>query len=68
MTLSINMSRTSNRENLNIKWKKEESKMKRREKFKSLEISKKRLLTDKEKSMLSELKELMRHKKEMPDK
>ena len=68
MMLSINMSRTSNRENLNIKWKKEESKMKRREKFKSLEISKKRLLTDKEKSMLSELKELMRHKKEMPDK
>ena len=68
MMLSINMSRTSNRENLNIKWKKKESKMKRREKFKSLEISKKRLLTDKEKSMLSELKELMRHKKEMPDK
>ena len=68
MMLSINMSRTSNRENLNIKWKKEESKMRRREKFKSLEISKKRLLTDKEKSMLSELKELMRHKKEMPDK
>jgi hypothetical protein len=41
--------------------------MKRKEKFKSLEISRKRLLTDKEKSMLSELKELMRHKKEMPE-
>lgn len=67
MTLSINMCRTSNRENSNIKWKKKEWKMKRREKFKSLEISRKRLLTDKEKSMLSELKELMRHKKEMPE-
>jgi len=68
MMLSLNMSRTSNKENSNIKWKKKESKMKRREKFKSLEISKKRLLTDKVKSMLSELKELTRLKKEMPDK
>ena len=68
MMLSTNMSRRSNKENMNIKWKKKESKMKRREKFKSLEISRKRLLTDKGKLMLSELKELMRHKKEMPDK
>jgi hypothetical protein len=57
--------KTSNKENMNIKWKKKESKMKKRRKCKSSEIFKKKLLIDKEKSMLSELREPMKLKREM---
>ena len=57
--------KTSNKENLNIKWKKKESKMKKRGKRKSSEIFKKKLLIDKEKSMLSELREPTKLKREM---
>lgn len=53
---------------MNTKWKKRELKMKKRRKSKSLETFRKKLPTDKEKSMLSELKEPMRLKREMPDK
>jgi hypothetical protein len=60
--------KTSNKENMKIKWKKRESKMKKRRKSKSLETFKKKLPTDKEKLMLSELREPMKLKRETPDK
>ena len=64
MTQSWDMFKTNNRENLNIKWKKRESKKKKKEKFKSWEICKKKQQIDKERLMLSELRELMKHKRD----
>ena len=58
------MSKKNNKENLNIKWKKKESKRRKKEKFKSSEICKKKLQIDRVRLMLSELRELMKHKKD----
>lgn len=48
---------------MNIKWKNRESQQRRKKKFKSLEISKRRPLTGKERLTQSEPKERSRHKR-----
>ena len=63
-----NIIKRSNKENMNTKWKKKESKMKKKKKCKNSEIFKRRLPIDKERSTLSELREPMKLKREMLDK
>ena len=53
----LDITKKNNRENMRLKWKQNAFKMRKKRKLKSLEISRKKPLTDRKKLMLLELKE-----------